>query len=348
MGNEKEQEFAKKLREEGHTLYSISRINTFNSCEYEYYNTYIKRKRGVGNVYSEMGTWIHDAIEKAYRDSEFSRGKLNEGLHVKLMELDFLGIDFPNESIKSSFTKDVDHFTKGFSLLDGNFILEKMFITNISDDIILLGYIDAIQEDSEGKHHIIDWKTSSKFTGKKLKEAGRQLLVYKLGLEQNSDIKIESIKWSMLKYVNVCWNLKNGNIKKKMVNRGKIIKEMKKTIEKELLVSGMDEIEVGMLLMEAEQSNSMKGLPNFIKEKYWIEDCFVEYNSSEESTDEMKDYIIETVKKIRSKHIENEDDWTPVDFKKDGTFYCNTLCSHRNTCPFIKEWNEENKNKGLF
>nr|WP_233499550.1 hypothetical protein [Bacillus velezensis] len=36
-----------------------------------------------------------------------------------------------------------------------------------------------------------DWKTSSKFAGKKLNEAGRQLLMYKLALEQTTDLKVD-------------------------------------------------------------------------------------------------------------------------------------------------------------
>lgn len=348
MGNGKEQELVKKLREEGNTIYSISRVNSFNNCQYEYFNTYVKRNRGIGNVYSEVGTWIHDAIEQAYRDGKIDKKLLNSNLHIKLMELDFLGIDFPNDSIKKTFTKDVDHFTKNISLLDGDFTLEKMFVTNITKEIILLGYIDAIQQDEDGKYHIIDWKTSSKFTGKKLRDAGRQLLVYKLGLEQNSDIEIESIKWAMLKYLYVCWVQKNGKVKKKMVNRGKFIKEMKKSFEKDMIATQMDEIEIGILLLEAEESNSMDNLPDLIKEKYWIEDCFVEYDSSEEAMEEMKNYIITTVENIQNKNVDNEDDWVYVDFKKEGTFYCNTLCSHRTTCSFIKDWNANNKSRGLF
>ncbi|MEK4025347.1 RecB family exonuclease [Sporosarcina sp. FSL W7-1283] len=329
-------------------MYSISRINTFNTCEYEYYNTYIKKNRGIGNVYSEVGTWIHDTIEDAYRQQNFSKSELIDGLHVKLMELDFLGIDFPNDSIKESFTKDVDAFMKSFSLLDGEFTLEKMFITNINEDIILLGYIDAIQKDRDGKYHIIDWKTSSKFTGKKLQEAGRQLLVYKLGIEQNSDIKVESVKWAMLKYIYVCWVQKNGKVKKKMVNRGKLIKDMRKAFEKDMLNSGMDDIEVQLLLAEAENNNNYDNLPEVIKEKYWTEDCFVEYDSSEDQMQEMKGYIIDTVSAIQNKHVDDESDWNPVDFKRDGTFYCNTLCSHRMSCNFIKDWNSKNKSRGLF
>lgn len=261
------------------------------------------------------------------------------------MELDFLGIDFPNDSIKETFTKDIDAFMKNFSLLDGDFTLEKMFITNINEDIILLGYIDAIQKDKEGKYHIIDWKTSSKFTGKKLQESGRQLLVYKLGIEQNSDIKIETVKWAMLKYIYVCWVQKNGKVKKRMINRGKMIKEMSKAFEKDMLNSGMEDIEVQLLLTKAESNNSLDKLPELIREKYWTEDCFVEYDSSEEMVEEMKKYIINTVEQIDNKNKEDKSDWKPIDFKKDGTFYCNTLCGHRNTCSFIKEWNSNNKSK---
>ena len=40
-----------KLREDNIPIYSISRLNTIDSCAYEYYQTYIKKEKGVDNIY---------------------------------------------------------------------------------------------------------------------------------------------------------------------------------------------------------------------------------------------------------------------------------------------------------
>lgn len=318
-----------------------------NQCNLEYYNTYIKKNRGISNCYGEVGSEMHDYIENVYRGNIVDTSDFNQKLHNKLLELEIMDLDFPSEVIKNSFVKDMDHFTKNFNKLDGNFTLEKMFVTQIGEQY-LLGYIDAIQVDEEDNTNIIDWKTSSRFTGSKLQHAGRQLVIYKLGLEKTSGININEIKWAMLKYINVCWKLKNGNIKKKMVNRGKLIKEMKNTFEKEMLNSGMYEIEVGMILMLAESNNSFKDLPSMITDKYWLEDCFVEYEATEEIIKEVEDYVVNTIEEIESKDIHIESEWKPLDFDKEGTFYCNTLCSHRKTCQFIKEYNLKNPYKKNF
>lgn len=345
------EELVQKLREDGHTVWSFSRLGTFHNCNFEYYNTYIKKNRGIGNCYTELGSLCHEYVEGVYKGEIIDTSDFNQKLHNKLLELEIMDLDFPSEVIKNSFVKDMDHFTINFSKLDGEFDIEKMFLAKVGGKY-LLGYIDAIRtiedEDGNKKTSIIDWKSSSKFTGDKLTSAGRQLIIYKLGLEQTSDLNIDKIMWGMLKYINVCWKLKNGNIKKKMVNRGKLIKEMKNTFEKEMLKSGMDEIEVGMILMLAESNNSLKDLPDIITDKYWLEDCFVEYEATEEVIKEVEDYVVNTIEEIESKDIHNESEWKPLDFDKEGTFYCNTLCSHRKTCSFIREYNQKNPYKKSF
>lgn len=340
IGNEKEQELLQKLREEGHTIYSISRINTYNQCQYEYFNTYVMKNRGLGNCYSEIGSFTHNTIEGIYRgeinldDFDFA-----QKLHDKVLELDIMDIDFPNEQIKNSFMNDMIHFTNNFNKLDGEFTLEKMFITKIEDKY-LMGFIDALREHKNSKIDIIDWKTSSKFSGSKLIDAGRQLIVYKLGLEETSGIKVDKVMWNMLKYIYICNVQKNGKVKRKMVNRGKLIKEMYKSFEKDLLNSGLDEIEVMMILDGALEKNDFNSLPTSITEKYWLEDCLLEYDVTEDRIQEVKEYILNTIEKIESKDSLNKDEWKPLDIKKDS-FYCNTLCSHRESCEFLKDFKKK-------
>ena len=345
-----EEALVKQLRNDGKNVYSISRINAYNGCNFEYYNTYVKKNRGINNVYGELGSTIHEYVEGVYRGDITDTSNFNQAIHNKMFELDIMDLGFPSEVIKDSFVKDIDHYTKNFNKLDGEFILEKLFVTQIGKHY-LMGYIDAIRtikDDDNVKHQVIDWKSSSKFTGNKLQSAGRQLVIYKLGLEQTTDMKINEIKWAMLKYIYVCWIQQNGKVKKKMVNRGKLIKEMTKTFEKEMIKSGMDEIEVGLALMNAESTNSFDGLPSVITDKYWLEDCFVEYEATEEVIKEVEDYVVNTIEEIENKDIHNESEWKPLDFDKEGTFYCNALCSHRLTCPFIKEYNRNNPYKKNF
>lgn len=341
----------KKLREDGHVVWSFSRLGAFHNCNFEYYNTYIKKNRGIGNCYTILGSFFHDYIENVYLGNNTDTSNLNQEFHTKLFELEIMDLDFPSEVIKNSFVSDMEHFNKNFAKLDGDFELEKLFLANINGHYIM-GYIDAIRtthdDDGNERKEVIDWKSSSKFVSKKLAVAGRQLIIYKLALEQNSDIKIDEIKWAMLKYIYVCHKQKNGKVKKKMVNRGKLIKEMKSTFEKEMIKSGMDEIEVGLSIMNAEANNSFTDLPSVITDKYWLEDCFVEYEATDEVIKEVEDYVVNTIEEIQSKDIHNESEWKPLDFDKEGTFYCNTLCSHRKTCQFIAQYNKENPFKKSF
>lgn len=347
LGNEKEQLIVQHLRQEGKKIYSISRLNTANQCLLEYHKTYNLKEKGVSNPYSEVGEVFHDHIERVYRGEELTNRQFNQSLHDKLIEMDIVGLDFPSEKIKDSYVKDLEHFTRNFSTIEGQFELEKMFVTEV-EGIYLMGYIDGIRN-HDGKIEVIDWKTSSKFSGKeKLKHAGRQLTLYKLGLEQSSDLKIDNVKWCMLKYVYINSYLKNGKLKQKMVNRGKIVSDMSKTFEKELIKSGLPEIEVGMLLMEAEEKNDLSVLPAIITDNYWLTDCFLEYEVTDEIIKEVKDYVVDTVKMIESKDAKDHSQWNHIDFDKEGTFYCNTLCNHRQHCSAIKEYNKKNQFKKSY
>lgn len=343
IGNEKEEQILNELREKGIKVYSISRVNTFNTCSYEYYQTYVARKKGEDNCYSLLGSWTHEMIEDSYRSNLLPNKKdLISDFNVQMFELEIKDVDFPNDTIKNAFTKDMQHFLNNFKLLDGEFTLEKMYIAQFGE-YYLYGYIDAIR--NHDTLDILDWKTSSKFSGSKLTDAGRQLIVYKLGLEQ-SGLKIDKVMWNMLKYIYVCHKQKNGKIKQKMVNRGKLIKEMKSAFEKEMLASGMNEIDVMLTLDKAEESNDFDSLPQVIKDKYWLEDCLLEYEVTDGRVEEVKAYITNTIKEIESMDFEDEAAWKPLNIDKEN-FYCNTLCNHRNHCKYLKEWKKNNPFKKI-
>lgn len=332
-----------ELKANGERIFSFSKLGTFNTCEYEYYNSYVKKNRGIPNIYTEMGSLMHDNIEGIYageNDVESFRNNYTN----KVIELDMLGVKFPSESIGDSWKKDIDHFLKNFKKIDKKMILEKLIVFEIEDGIWLQGYIDATLPSDKGKPYvqILDWKTSSKFSGKKLTEAGRQLLMYKLGIEDNTPLKVDKVMWFMLKYINVCHVLKNKKVKKKMCNRGKWVKEMRSAFEKEMFTLGIEEFELEMLLDKAVEDNEITGLPKEIQDKYWLEDCIVEYEITDEKVEEVKNYILGTIKAIDEKNPADEKEWKPVEIDKYNSFYCSVLCGHRKTCKFYKKFLEEN------
>jgi ATP-dependent helicase/DNAse subunit B len=332
-----------QLYKQGAKVFSHSKIGTFNNCEYEYYNSYVLKNRGINNIYTELGSLIHNNVEAIY-DGTSDIEQFKNNYTDKMLELEMVGMKFPNESIGDSWKKDVSHFINNFNKLDTKIIQEKLIVFEVADGIWVQGYVDGIVPSEKGKPHVevIDWKTSSKFAGKKLSEAGRQLLLYKVGIEDNTPLKVDKVMWFMVKYIYVCNMQKNGKVKKKMCNRGKWVKEIKAPIEKELRTSGMDDFEIEMLLDKAIEDNNLNCLPKSIQEKYWLEDCFVEYEITDEKIEELKQYIVNTVNAIDNKDHSNPDDWQPVKIDKYNSFYCATLCGHRKTCKFYKTFLDEN------
>ncbi|RKJ43288.1 hypothetical protein D7X33_35250, partial [Butyricicoccus sp. 1XD8-22] len=290
------------------------------------------------------GTFVHDYIEGVYKN-EKDKQQFSHQFNEKMIENEFLGIEFPNEQIRDGFIADVKHYTEHFKLLDGKHLLEKLIVFEIEPDIWIQGYVDMIQVTENKDINVIDWKTSSKFSGKqKLLDAGRQLVMYKVGLESNPNVKVSSVKWCMLKYIYVCHIQKNKKVKRKMCSRRKWVKEMKSTFEKEMLSNGMDDLLVSLEIDEAIKNNNIDNLPDYIKDKFWLEDCYVEYEVDDDKINELKGYINRTINEIESLNKEDESQWTPVNIE-DNSFYCNHLCNHRESCKFLKEYKKQLSNK---
>lgn len=343
-----------ELMKQGKKIWSISRINSYHNCAYGYHKTYNEGDRGLGNIYSHMGSVSHDSLERFY-NGEIDRNKIIKDLEDGLDDADMLDIKFPNESIGDSWKSDMRHFVNNFTKLPKPLSTEEFALFEIAPDIFVQGYIDAIEE-TDGAYNIYDWKTSAKFSGDKLTDAGRQLVLYKMALESEGK-RVDKVGWMMLKYVNICYMQKNGTLKKTMFSRGKWVKEFSKQtwMIKQFEILGVDEFEYMMLIDKAIEDNNIDGFPESIKSQISFEDAFVEYNVTDEITKETIDYIVKNVEEINSKDKHKESEWKPLEmFKMQGGrkipdhFFCSVLCSHRKTCPHLKAHfelieSEENK-----
>ena len=318
------------LKADGHTVYSISRLNNFNSCPYCYHLTYNLKLPQVQNPYSVMGDVIHDAIENIYK-GEKSKEDMVSILNETLLKCELFGSKFPSEKIKANWVADMTHFVNNFKKLDGDFITEKGFVFDI-DGVFMQGFIDAINRKDE-LLNILDWKTSSAFKGEKLKDAGRQLILYKLAIESLFNMSVDKVGWDMLKYVYVCY----GN-RKKMCSRRQWVKDISNLLETDLKKLGIDIFLISMYIDQAIKSNSLDGMPIQIQEKYSLEDCIVYYNITDDLVDECKTYISNTVKKIEDRNNSIDDDWEHTEINAKTLFFCEQLCGQRDNCKYLKEY----------
>ena len=318
-----------ELKEKGRTVYSISRLNTFNQCPLQYYFTYVLHDRGDNNIYGIMGGHIHDCLQNICDGVGTYEDMINT-YRLELNKCKIQGIKFPSETIGQSWENDMEHFCTNFKSPYNTTATEKGFVANIGG-VHMQGFIDLIVPVADGVA-IIDWKTSSKFDKKKLLYAGRQLVLYKLAVEKELGIPVKNVGWYMLKYVKVCYDKKE-----KICNRGKWVKDVSNLITTQLKKMGYAEFMIPLMVDGAIKKNSLDNMPQEVQDRFVLKDCIIEYDVTDVLIKETENYIKNTVH-----DIENAIEYPTCDIDKEN-FFCNTLCSHKDKCQPFKEWYEKNK-----
>jgi len=222
--------------------YSFSRLESFHNCKRGYYNTYILKNRGGDNIYSFLGTVCHELTQNIIQGKETNIGAI-EKFKDSIELADILGLIWISDKVKSNYTECITHFFENFKPTKGDDIkIEQYFETDIQG-ITIRGYIDLCYF-SNGELHIIDLKTSSKYSAKDMIHKQRQLILYAYALEkQYPDIPIK-IYFNMLKYA---------------TRKGKIVERNKLDL--------LDECTDG--LIEIKYNNDMKlDLENYVDETF--------------------------------------------------------------------------------
>lgn len=312
-------------------IYSISRLNIFDNCKYEYYLNYIKKEVPRLNIYSFLGSKVHECLEQLQNGKEVNFiEKLQDGFN----EADFLDIEFPSENIKVKWENNILAFARDYHpIQDKKTETEKWFLISLGG-YYLQGFIDLLIYNEDGTVSIVDYKTSTKYTNKDLQQKGRQLVLYGIAAERLG-YKVKDIAWNFLKYVNVSYKLKNGKTKVVVAERGSVVDKLKSDIQKEMknINNGLDDLQKEMLIEQASLENSFEKLPPPIKEKYTFSDCLIYYDFNEESKKETQDFIISKIQEIENMENSNDEDlYEPREILPYDCFYCQNLCSHANNC----------------
>lgn len=315
----------KELKNNGKTIYSISRLNSFNDCKLAYKYTYIDYKKGIDNVYNLLGTLCHDNKE-ALLKGKITKEDFLKIFDDEIFELDIKGIEFPNENIKSSYIQNIRKYIMEQEGNNKKCIIEKFVIIDVDEDNYIQGFIDYI-DGADGKLRILDFKTSTVYSGEEKIKAGRQLILYKLALEKITGKEVTFVGWDLLKYCNICKIQKNGKGKKYLIERRKVASEMADRYTKDLKEMGKEQYEIDLILFDN------KDIPDELKDIYWKEDGIVELKVDEEMIQETMDYLKNSIENIR-----NEKDFNAKIITEKNSFYCSFLCGHRLICPHLKEY----------
>lgn len=320
-------------------LWSWSRMNTYMTSKFEYLLKYILKSKEdrCDSCYTTLGTICHDTLDKFY-EGEIKYNDMidnyNDGFTtaITIADLKFNRSDEEkNKSIGEKYNENLIHFFKNHTVYKYKLLVEKPIVININGNVFI-GYIDALYKDDDGCYHIIDFKSSSIYTGKTLEENSGQLTIYAIGLNQMG-IPLDKIKaeFNFLKYCTIRYEQKNGAIKYRNVERCKIGESLQSNARTWLKHFGYEPDEYLMKMLD---TNSIDCLPDKVREKYEITDCHVDTGLNEKLIQKWTDLIDVTIQDIELREKDYEEIksvqcfWDDEESVKAQSYYFANLCSY--------------------
>lgn len=323
-------------------LWSWSRMNTYMTSKFEYLLKYILKSKEdrCDSCYTTLGTICHDTLEKFYEGKikyEDMIDDYNDGFTtaITIADLKFNRSDEEkNKSIGEKYNENLIHFFKNHTVYKHKLLVEKPIVVDI-DGNIFIGYIDGLYKDDDDNYHILDFKSSSIYTGKTLEENSGQLTIYAVGLNQMG-IPFEKIKaeFNFLKYCTIKYEQKNGAIKYRNVERCKIGESLQSNAKTWLKEFGYEPDEY---LKQMLDTNGIDCLPEKVKAKYEITDCHVEVDLGEKSVKKWFSLITDTLIDIELREKDYEETksmqcfWDDEESVKAQSYYFANLCSYSAT-----------------
>ena len=329
-------------------LWSWSRMNTYTTSKFEYLLKYILKSKEdrCDSCYTTLGTICHDTLEKFYEGKikyEDMIGDYEDGFTtaITIADLKFNRSDpEKNKSIGEKYNDNLVHFFKNHTVYKHKLLVEKPIVINIvnenaddeEENNVFVGYIDALYKDDDENYHIIDFKSSSIYTGKTLEENSGQLILYSIGLHQLG-IPWEKIKpqFNFLKYCTIKYEQKNGTIKYRFVERCKIGESLQSNAKTWLKAFGYEPDEYLKTMLD---TNGIDCLPDEVKAKYEITDCHVDVELNENVVLKWSNNVVMTIKDIKLRENDYEDTkslqcfWDDEEDIKTQSYYFANLCSY--------------------
>lgn len=304
-------------------LWSWSRYHCYKQDRWEYFLKYIlhEKEDRTNSIYCISGGNVHDIIEQLYT-GEIKYEDMSELYEDSLFAMNCAELKYnrsdsdKNDAIANKYENCIRHFFNNHNLIEFPHKVEHFITIKISDDIYMQGYIDMLYIepyiDANGnkrkKVHIVDWKTSTRYQGTKIDAECGQLVIYAEGIRQTLNIPLEDIvcEWNFLKYVTVTIEQKNGKTKDRYIERNVIGEKLVNTAKMWLKEFGYED-DIEKYIDEMTLNNNIDCLPEEVRDKFEIYDCYVQVPLTTEKIDNLKKDIIDTVSEINKKSKEYKD-----------------------------------------
>ena len=191
--------------------YSHSQLSTYETCPHQYRLVYIEKiKTETEGIEAFMGSRVHDALEKLYRDLKVTKLNTLEDLHnfyhqsweknwnemVQIIRKEYSAEDYRRlgEKCIADYYKRYYPFDQGRTLgLEENiyFPLEE------EKGYWIRGFIDRVTLVDSSILEIHDYKTSNRLPTKEDVESDRQLAFYQMGVGG---------KWKDIREIRLIWH----------------------------------------------------------------------------------------------------------------------------------------------
>ena len=196
------------------TTYSHSRINTYETCPYQYKLRYIDKKKPEIPTTIEMfmGDMVHQALEDLYKRKKFKQRIAKSSLIKFYRDLWKKNYSYDILIVKESL--DAENYRKmGEKFLSDYFERMKPF-----EQITILGLetqdrmtlkdgnqwhvrIDKLGCDNKGNYYVCDYKTNSRMKDQEEADEDRQLAMYSIWVKDKfKDAKSVKLIWHMLAF----------------------------------------------------------------------------------------------------------------------------------------------------
>lgn len=340
-----EKELSKiKLDNDTDTIWSFSRFDCYRNSRYEFLLRYIKHEEGKAEMspYGCLGSACHSILEKLYNNEIEYKDMAEEfdneySTNISLLDLKFNRSDEAmNQSIAKKYYEDLVHFYSHYKPWNYKVQTERAVTIKVAPQIVFVGYIDAIHKDENGDYWISDFKTSSLYRGNAIAQHAGQLVLYAMGLHQMG-VPLEKIhcQWNFLRYVNIDTLQKNGKFAHTVSERREIGQKCKAKAKIWLKTYGFSDDEIDEFANEMLVSNSIDCLPDEVKEKFTIEDCYVEVENWQDIWEELKEEIIKTIDEINrlteEYNLTGDDKlfWDDDEKLKSQSYYLSNLSDYK-------------------
>lgn len=300
-------------------LWSWSRYKCYKDDSWEFFLNYVAKiepDNESETMYLRLGETVHEILEKFVKDSSYTNKQMVKDFDDKVLECEIEGCRFVygneerNETLQASYVNSIQHMLLNRKLdFSRKSILTEQFIYCKIGKYVFRGYADLIIK-SNGYVIICDYKTSTIYSDKQIKELKGQLFIYAKAIHDTYKIPYSRIKigWDFLKYVQVDMSLKLGKEKRRNIERrmigGSLSSNVKTWLNDKNLNSKYHYTpeQKNEYLVSLVAYNTLDVLPNEIKSKFKIHnDCFVECEYTEDEINDFCKEVETTLNEIKEK-----------------------------------------------